>query len=66
VFSIFHRLHSEKDFEGSSVGLSIVQRIIERHGGRIAADAQAGKGSRFTFTLPMSASRGGDRESPQA
>jgi signal transduction histidine kinase len=52
LFTIFHRLHNGKDFEGNGVGLSIVQRIVERHGGRVAADAQVGKGAKFTFTVP--------------
>ncbi len=53
LFTIFHRLHSDRDFEGSGVGLSIAQRIVERHGGRISAQAQVGKGAEFTFTLPV-------------
>jgi signal transduction histidine kinase len=51
-FSIFHRLRSHEDFEGSGVGLSIVQRIVERHGGRVSVRAQIGKGAEFTLTLP--------------
>ncbi|HSV36236.1 MAG TPA: ATP-binding protein [Ramlibacter sp.] len=52
LFTPFFRLHSATEFEGSGFGLALVKQIIERHGGRVWADAQPGQGASFLFTLP--------------
>lgn len=52
LFLPFQRLHRADDFVGTGVGLTIVQRIIERHGGHVRGESLPGEGALFTFDLP--------------